>query len=140
MPHSITVELSDTQFQQLQRASELTQQPIQSLVSQSITQNIISFLEDIPAESQRDVLPLLQMTEAELYQAVEATFPTSKWDAYEQLLTKQKEQTLSVDEQQKLDLLRYQADILMLRKGYAALLLKRRGQQLPSTQELPSPN
>lgn len=31
-----------------------------------------------------------------------------------------------------LDRLRWEADILTLRKGYAAVLLKRRGYQLPS--------
>lgn len=140
MPHSITVELSELQFQHLQRASELTQQPIQSLVSQSISQNITPFLEDIPEQYQPDLLPLLQMAEAELYREAQATFPASKWNVYEQLLTKQKEQMLSTDERHMLDLLRREADILMLRKGYAALLLKRRGYQISDPQELPSPN
>lgn len=139
MTYSIMVELSDTLFHQLKRASELTQQPMQKLVSQSLAQNITPLLEDIPEEYQRDVISLLEMSEADLYQEAYATFPQTQWVTYEQLLAKQKEQSLSTDERQQLDTLRRQADVLMLRKGYAALLLKRRGYQ-PPPQDLPLPS
>lgn len=139
MTHSITIELSDTLFRHLQRASELSQQPIQTIVSQSLAQNIAPLLEDIPEEYQRDVLPLLEMSESELFQEANATFPQALWTVYERLLAKKKEQVLATNECTQLDALRRQADVHMFRKGYAALLLKRRGHQPPTIAELPSP-
>lgn len=139
MPHAITVELSDTLYHHLQRASEIAQQPMQALVSQSLAHSILPLMTDIPEEYQGDLFPLLNMSEAELYAETRRLFPQSQWAVYEALLAKQKEKPLSREERRELEQLRRQADLVMLRKGYAALLLKRRGYQPPTVDELPSP-
>lgn len=94
-------------------------------------------MEDIPVDYQRDVYPLLEMDEKALMTQTQAIFPTEQWAEYEALLAKKKEQPLTNLERARLDRLRRQADVLMLRKGYAALLLKRRGQRPPTVDELP---
>lgn len=137
MAHAITVELSDSLFAQLKRTAELTQRPLDLLVAQSLTQTITPLIEDIPTEYQRDVYPLLEMDEAALMAQTQAVFPTKQWAEYETLLAKKKEQPLTDIERARLDRLRRQADVLMLRKGYAALLLKRRGYRSPTIDELP---
>lgn len=137
MSHAIMVEVSDTLFEQLMRTAELTQRPMGRLVAHSLAQTITPLMEDIPAEYQRDVYPLLEMSEDELLTQTAAVFSTRDWVEYESLLTAKKERALTDDEQERLDQLRRQADILMLRKGYAALLLKRRGYRQPTLEELP---
>jgi len=137
MTHAITIQLSDTLFDQLQRTAELTQRPLDLLVTQSLTQTITPLMEDIPADYQRDVYPLLEMDEKALMTQTQAVFPAEQWAEYEALLAKKKEQPLTNLERARLDRLRRQADVLMLRKGYAALLLKRRGQRPPTVDELP---
>lgn len=137
MSHAITIELSDSLFDQLQRTAELSQRPLEILVHQSLAQTITPLLEDIPSEYQRDVYPLLEMNEEALMAETQALFPAEQWAEYESLLAQQKEHPLTVVEKARLDQLRRAADLLMLRKGYAALLLKRRGHRPPSVEELP---
>ena len=137
MTHTITIELSDTLFDQLKRTAELTQRPLARLVTQSLVQTITPLMEDIPADYQREVYPLLEMDENALMAQTQMVFPAEQWAAYETLLAKKKEEPLTSTEAAHLARLRRQADLLMLRKGYAALLLQRRGYRPPAVDELP---
>ena len=136
MPQAITIELSDTLFEQLQRTAALTRLPLQTLVEQSLSHSLPPILEDIPKPYQADVYPLLEMSDRELVNESKRTFPRERWRQYELLLEKKRGQGLSASEQAELDSLRHEADVLMFRKGYAAVLLKKRGYRLPSLQEL----
>jgi hypothetical protein len=95
-------------------------------------------LEEIPPEFQADVFPLLEMSDEALQQEILATLSSEIWVVYETLLQHKKNRALSEDEQRQLDKLRYQADLLTFRKGYAAVLLKRRGHSIPTLEDLPT--
>ena len=77
------------------------------------------------------------MNEAELQAEVRRVFPTPRWAEYETLLEKNQERELTASEKTRLNTLRREADVLMLRKGYAAVLLKLRGYQPPAVDQLP---
>lgn len=136
MSQSITIQLSDTAYSQLRRAAELAHQPVDMIVEQSLAHSLPALLEEIPPVYQPDVYPLLQMGDVELVQEARRHFPAERWAAYEALLAKKKESPLTAQEQEKLDTLRREADLLTFRKGYAAVLLKRRGYRLPTLIEL----
>ena len=138
MTQAITIHLPDTLYTQLERAAELSHRPIDVIIAQSLAHSISPLLEEIPQEYQRDVYPLLEMSEEELQTEARRIFPVDRWVEYESLLEKKKEGSLSADEKRRLALLRREADLLMLRKGYAALLLKRRGSIPPALDELPT--
>jgi hypothetical protein len=133
---TITVKLTDTIYHQLKRAAELMRQPLDEIVEQSLAHSLSPLLEEIPAAYQSDVYPLLGMSDAELNVEARRRFPPEQWDEYEVLLSKKKEASLTAQEQARLDALRREADVLTFRKGYAAVLLKRRGYQPPSLAEL----
>lgn len=137
MAQTITIDIPDTLYNQLKRTAELSQRSIDTIVVHSLSHSILPLLEDIPAEYQVDVYPLLEMDEAALQSEVRRIFPTDRWSAYEALLAKNKEGQLTAKEHTKLDALRREADIVMFRKAYAAVLLKRRGSNPPSLHELP---
>ncbi|MCP4398854.1 MAG: hypothetical protein GY801_16340 [bacterium] len=59
-----------------------------------------------------------------------------RWTEYETLLDKEKTSRLTAEEERRLATLRGEADVLMFRRSYAAVLLKRRGYHLPTLQEL----
>jgi hypothetical protein len=136
MAHTITIQLSDTLFSPLQRAAELAHQPVDKVVEQGLNHVLPPLLEEIPPIYQADVYPLLAASDTELYVEALRRFPAEQWEEYEQLLDRKKETTLSIQEQARLNVLRREADILMFRKSYAAVLLKRRGYQPPSLQQL----
>ena len=136
MPQTITINLSDTLYKQLKRAAQLSRQPTEAVVIQSLTHTLPALLEEIPARYQSDVYPLLQMSDADLQREANHTFSSQHWAEYEALLDRKKTRPLTPEEETRLDTLRREADVLMFRRGYAAVLLKRRGHRLPTLQEL----
>ena len=136
MPRTITINLPDKLYGQLERAAELSRQPTEAIVIQSLAHSLPPLLEDIPPKYQPDVYPLLQMDDADLQQEANRILPAERWVEYEALLNKKRTTPLTAEEQTRLDALRREADVLMFRKGYAAVLLKRHGYRLPTLQEL----
>jgi hypothetical protein len=139
MTQAITIELPEALYSQLTQAARLFQQPVEKIVVQSLTHSLPPLLDDIPAEYQADVFPLLAMNDAELVAEAQRVFDADLWAKYDALLEKRKDITLNKEEQTQLDSLRRQADIFTLRKGYAMVLLKRRGYRLPTRDQLPAP-
>lgn len=137
MSQAVVVELPDPLYQQLAQAAKLFHQPIAKIVEQSLQHSLPPLLEDIPAEYQHEVFPLLAMSDRELQSEAQQVFDPDLWAEYAALLDKKKQADLNKQEQIRLELLRRQADILSLRKGYALVLLKRRGHPLPSVTQLP---
>ncbi len=136
MTQTLTVKLSDATYNHLKQAAELAHQPVDVIVEQSLSHSLPPLLEEIPPAYQPDVYPLLSMSETELIQEPRRRLPAERWAEYEALLDKKKASLLSEAEQAKLDSLRQEADALTFRKGYAAVLLKRRGYHLPTLAEL----
>lgn len=136
MPETIIINLPSKLYKQLERTAELSHQPIETIIAQSLAHSLPPLLEDIPIEYQPDVYPLLQMSQTDLQREVKRVFPAERWAEYETLLDKKKLEPLTIEEQAHLDALRGEADVLTFRKGYAAVLLKRRGYHVPTLQEL----
>ena len=136
MPQTITINLTDTLYKQLKRAAQLSRQPTETIIIQSLTHTLPPLLEEIPARYQLDVYPLLQMSDADLQREANRTFSSQRWAEYEALLERKKTRPLKPDEEMHLDTLRREADVLMFRRGYAAVLLKRHGYRLPTLHEL----
>ncbi|MFQ5796953.1 MAG: hypothetical protein ACE5JP_18190 [Candidatus Bipolaricaulia bacterium] len=132
MPQTITINLSDTLYKQLKRAAQLSRQPTETIIIQSLTHTLPALLEEIPTRYQLDVYPLLQMSDADLQREANRTFSSQHWAEYEALLDRKKMRPLTPEEETRLDTLRREADVLMFRRGYAAVLLKRRGHRLPA--------
>jgi hypothetical protein len=138
MPHTITISLPDILYDQLQRTAAFSRRSIDAVIADSLSHNLTPLLEDIPAEYQSDVYPLLAMDAPTLQAEVQRVFPMERWAAYEALLERLQESQLTPQEHIILDGLRREADLFMLRKAYAAVLLKRRGVQPPALDELPA--
>jgi hypothetical protein len=131
------IKLPNDIYEQLKRTAELSSQTLDSVVAQSLSHSLSPLLEDIPVSYQQEVYPLLEMNDEALKKEVGSLFPTEAWAEYETLLQYKKERSLTNDETARLDELRYQADLLTFRKAYAAVLLKRRGYNIPLVSDLP---
>ena len=127
MSHSVTIHISDTLYQQLRQAAALFHQPPETIILDSLNHTLPPLLEEIPEAYQCDVFPLLAMNDDELEHESQRTFSPEDWQEYEQLLEQKKIAPLTRDEKRTLERLRRKADILTFRRGYAAVLLKRRG-------------
>lgn len=134
---AVTIQLPNEIYEQLKRTAELTKQPVDTVIAQSLSHSLSPLLKEIPTEYQPDVFPLLEMSDTSLEQEMEKRISADTWSEYETLLQNKKERQLTSAEQARLAELRYQADLLTFRKGYAAVLLKRRGHRIPTASELP---
>lgn len=139
MTHAITINLTDQLYEQLRRTAVLSRQPVESIIANSLAHSLPPLLEDIPTEYQADVYPLLNMSKDELLAEAKNVFPSELADEYEILLEKKKTGALNQHEVTRLQTLRRAADVLTFRKGYAIILLKRRGFRVPAFAELPQP-
>lgn len=135
MSHAITIQLSDQVYRQLMQAASCFQQPTEAIIQDSLQHTLPPLFQEIPEEYQSDVFPLLAMNDAELRQEAQRTFAPELWEQYENLLERKKNTALTEQEQQSLAQLRREADVLTFRRGYAAVLLKRRGHPLPPLRE-----
>lgn len=133
---AVTIQLPNEIYEQLKRTAELTKQPVDTVIAQSLSHSLSPLLKEIPTEYQPDVFPLLEMSDTSLEQEMEKRISADIWSEYETLLQNKKERQLTNAEQVRLDELRHQADLLTLRKAYAAVLLKRRGHRIPTASEL----
>lgn len=132
MSQTLTIHLPDSLFSQLKRAAELSRQPTETIIAQSLAHSLPPLLEEIPFQYQPDVFPLLQMKDVDLQREMSRTFSLERWAEYEELLDRRKITELTEAENERLAALRREADVLTFRRGYAAVLLKRRGYRLPT--------
>jgi hypothetical protein len=133
---TMTIQVPELLYRRLERLAALTHRPLESLVVQTLSTSIPPLPDDLPSPA-RDALTALEgLSDDALWQVMRGMFPD---DHYEQLVVlreKHRTGTLLPDEQATLDRLVQEADLLALRKAYAAVLLKWRGHRLPSLTDL----
>jgi len=112
MAQAITIHIPDTLYEQPKPTAELSQRSIDTIAAHSLSHSIAPLLEDIPAEYQADVYPLLEMDETALQAEVQRIFPMERWSVYEALLEKKKAGPLTTPENTTLDALRREADMI----------------------------
>ena len=93
-------------------------------------------LDEIPVQYHADLFPLLAMDDQALQQELRQAFSPERWAMYETLLDRKKSAPLTNEEERELTDLRHEADIVMFRRTYAAVLLKQRGHALPAPSKM----
>ena len=131
MSQAITINVSDTMYEQLRRAASLFHRPTETIIVESLRHTLPPLFEDIPPDYQGEVFPLLSMSDQELLHEAEQVFPHDRWQDYEALLERKKTGAIASDEENMLSVLRHEADSLTFRRSYAMVLLKRRGYRVP---------
>lgn len=92
--------------------------------------------DNLPPILRESLVALEGLGDDELRAVMYSTWTEAQSEEFVTLREKFKAGILSDTEQTNLDQLRQAADLLTLRKAYAAALLKGRGQQLPTLDEL----
>jgi hypothetical protein len=138
MPLPITIELPETVLQQLTRIAEMTHQPIETLVTQSVLNNLPPSPDNAPPELQQALLDLQNLSNEELKVFAHAQATPTQQERHEVLLEKNQAGQITSEERQELTQLRQAADQLMLKKAYAWSILRWRGHKIPTLNELPA--
>jgi len=134
----VTVELPQAIFQQLARIAQATQQPLETLVAQSIVSNLPPTPDNAPVEIQEELLKMQTWDDKELLAITNSQITNQQQKRHVELLDKNStSEELHKSERQELSELRIKADRLMLQKAYAWSVLRWRGHKVPNLNEMP---
>lgn len=135
MTHTITLNLPEPLYQPLWRMAQATHQTIETVLLTALQTSLPS-LEGLPPDWIEELHQLEKLDNATLQQILLATFPGEPQHELEILLQNSQHGVRTETTQQRLELLQTAAAKLMLRKARAAVLLRFRGQRLPTLVEL----
>ncbi len=127
-----TIQVSSAVYQQIASLAKAKQQSVDVFADETLQRSLPPAMEHVPQRFRTDLQQLAFMNDEMLWRISRIDLPDDKSADYELLLAANSERNLSAAERTQLDNLREEADLLMFRRAYALLLLKRRGHQMPS--------
>ncbi|MEM6501105.1 MAG: hypothetical protein AAF685_04610 [Cyanobacteria bacterium P01_C01_bin.89] len=121
---TLALQIPDSLYDRLYQTARAVQQPIEQIVLRSLQIGAPPGFDDVPAEFQTRLAELDGLEDGELFAIAATKQSPQEFARYETLLSLGDR---SDAEQTELDSLRFEADLLMLRKAHAAALLRWRG-------------
>jgi len=126
MSHPILLELPESVYERVERTAKGLEQPIQKALLKIVEAGLPS-LAQVPAKYRNELEALESMSDAELFVVAKSEMESAKQETLEELLWRQRAEGLDEQENHIVEQLHLEANHLMLRKSYAAVLLKWRG-------------
>lgn len=136
MTEAMTIQLPATTARRLHRVARLSHRRVDDVLAETLQATLLPLLEDIPAVFHDELSKLELLSTKALNKQMRASISPKVLECYDNLLEANAARELDKREKQELAMLRYKADLLMYRKAYAAVLLKLRGQRIPTLAEL----
>jgi hypothetical protein len=135
MPQTIMLTLPDDVLQPVQRVAQATQQSVEELLVTAL-QAALPTLEGLPPDVMQDLVALESLDDQALWRVMLETVPLDQQHRLHDLLFRNQAGMLTASEHAQLSGLQQQADLVMLRKARAAVLLRFRGKRVPTLAEL----
>jgi hypothetical protein len=135
MTQTVTLELPEAIFLPAQRMAEAIQRPLAELLVRALKASLPP-LEGLSPFLVAELVDLEKLDDEALRHVMLSQVPASRQRKLNHLLDKNKSGKLSESERAELSALQNEADRVMLRKARAAVLLRFRGQRLPTLTEL----
>jgi hypothetical protein len=135
MPQTITLTLPDHVLQPLQRVAQATKQSVEELLVTAL-QAALPTLEGLPPDVMQALVALESLDDQALSRVMLETVPLDQQHQLHDLLIRNQAGALTNIEREQLAILQQQADLVMLRKARAAVLLRFRGKRVPTLAEL----
>lgn len=133
---TVAIPIPQALYRRLERLSALTQRSLESVLVQALSSTLPLLPDDLPEPARQTLLQLEHLSDEALWQVTQSTFPSVQYEQWVALRTQKQAGSLGAEGQTKLEQLMQEADLLTLRKAYAAVLLKWRGHRLPSLADL----
>jgi hypothetical protein len=135
MPQTITLTLPDNVLQPVQRVAQATKQSVEELLVTAL-KAALPTLEGLPSDIVQHLVVLESLDDQTLWRVMLETVPLNQQQRLHDLLLRNQTGILTDAEREQLALLQQQADLVMLRKARAAVLLRFRGKRVPTLAEL----
>ena len=134
MAQTLTLELPDATYERVVRTAAAMKQPVEEALVHLIENGLPPL--GVPVEFEADLKSLESLDDEVLGEVLKSKVSPTTQRKLRRLLRKNQAETLTDRERQKLETLQHEADLVMLRKAHAALLLKWRGHRIPTLKEL----
>jgi len=135
MGQTVTLHLQDSFYEPIKRIAQAMAQPIESILLKAL-QTSLPNLDGLPAEQIAELTQLETLDNTALKQLLLKTVLKEQQQELETLLQKNQAGGLTDTEQKQLAVLQKGVNKIMLQKARAAVLLRFRGQRLPTLTEL----
>jgi hypothetical protein len=135
MSQIIQIQIPEGLLGPLQRMAQATRRPLEEVVVAALQASLPS-LDGLPAPIAEELSQLETLDDAELRRILLENVPVAVQDELADLLADVGAGTLDEPGRARLAVLQRDADRVMLRKGRAAVLLRFRGQRLPTLDEM----
>lgn len=123
---TITLNLPDQTIQQAQQAAIILQKLVEDVLRDFLAA-VLPSLQDVPAPMQAELTAMTWFDNQALWQIAQSSLSTTMQDELRNLSITQDQRTLTLSEQQQLDMLRQEYGRVTLRKARAYALLSLRG-------------
>jgi hypothetical protein len=135
MSHAITLTLPDLLFEPVQRIARATNQPVEAVLLKAL-QVSLPPLDGLPGDMADALAGLEELDNASLHRVMREHVSADDQDEMAELVDRLQAGEASEGDIERLNVLRGQADRVMLRKARAAVILRFRGERIPTEAEL----
>jgi len=132
----ITLNMPEDMYIRLQQAAQATKQSLDQIILRAVQMGSPPGWDDVPAKYQSDVAALERMDDKSLWRIARSRQTLSKNDRYQDLLDRNRNETITDTERNELNSLKTESDRFMLRKSHSVALLKWRGHHIPPAEKL----
>lgn len=127
-----SIQISEQTFQRLFRQAQAKQTTVNEVAERTLTRALPPSIDHVPERWRADLQQMQTMSDEMLWRIARTELPVERVEAYDALVEAGQQRTLSPSEQQQLDVLREEADLLLIHRSYAWLLLQARGHKTPN--------
>lgn len=128
----ITLQIPEILYQRLVNTARATQRPLEEVILHALQVGSPPSWDDVPEEFQADLAALDKLDDNTLWQIAQSRKTAGDMKRYNILLEGNASGTLTEAERLELMALRHEADLFMLRKAQAPVLLRWRGYIVPT--------
>jgi hypothetical protein len=127
---TVTLQIPEILYQRLVNTANATQRPVEEVMLHALQIGSPPEWDDVPEEFQADIAALDKLDDNTLWQIVNSRKTAVEMERYNTLLEGNSSGTLTEAERLELMALRHEADLFMLKKAHAAVLLRWRGHRV----------
>ena len=129
---TVTIKIPEILYQRLVNTARATQRPVEEIMLRALQVGSPPSWDDIPEEFQAEIAALDKLDDNMLWQLFHSCKTVTDMERYNVLLEANSNGTITQAQQLELMNLRHQADLFMLKKAQAAVLLRWRGHFVPN--------
>ncbi len=122
-----SIQITEQTFQRLFRQAQAKQTTVNEVAERTLTRALPPSIEHVPERWRADLQQMQTMSDEMLWRIARTEWPVERVELYDTLVEAGQQRALLPAEQQQLDVLHEEADLLLIHRSYAWLLLQSRG-------------